>query len=86
MRRADAALELLLTEDGDRAAEVARELDLLNARPPQAETRILFAAEAACAAAGERGARSSWRARAGTRAWSGSSRRGWSSAGAARAW
>ena len=30
MRRADAALELLMTEDGDRAAEVARELDLLN--------------------------------------------------------
>jgi single-stranded-DNA-specific exonuclease len=48
MRRADAALELLLTEDGDRAGEVARELDLLNGDRQQAETRILFAAEAAC--------------------------------------
>jgi single-stranded-DNA-specific exonuclease len=49
MRRADAALELLLTEDGGRAAEVARELDLLNADRQQAEQRILSAAEAACA-------------------------------------
>ena len=49
MRRADAALELVLTEDADRAAEVARELDLLNGDRRQAETRILFAAEAACA-------------------------------------
>jgi single-stranded-DNA-specific exonuclease len=48
MRRADAALELLLTEDGRRAAEVARELDLLNRDRQEAETRILFAAEAAC--------------------------------------
>jgi single-stranded-DNA-specific exonuclease len=48
MRRADAALELLLTEDAGRAAEVARELDLLNGDRQQAETRILFAAEAAC--------------------------------------
>jgi single-stranded-DNA-specific exonuclease len=49
MRRADAALELLLTEDGARAQEVARELDLLNRDRQEAETRILFAAEAACA-------------------------------------
>jgi single-stranded-DNA-specific exonuclease len=48
MRRADAALELMLTEDGARAAEVARELDLLNGDRQQAETRILFAADAAC--------------------------------------
>jgi single-stranded-DNA-specific exonuclease len=48
MRRADAALELLLTEDGARAAEVARELDLLNADRQVAEQRILSAAEAAC--------------------------------------
>jgi single-stranded-DNA-specific exonuclease len=48
MRRADAALELLLTDDGARAAEVARELDLLNRDRQEAETRILFAAEAAC--------------------------------------
>ncbi|HEV3377915.1 MAG TPA: DHH family phosphoesterase [Thermoleophilaceae bacterium] len=48
MRRADAALELLLTEDGARADEVARELDLLNSDRQEAETRILFAADAAC--------------------------------------
>jgi single-stranded-DNA-specific exonuclease len=48
MRRADAALELLLTEDGARADEVARELDLLNRDRQEAEARILFAAEAAC--------------------------------------
>jgi single-stranded-DNA-specific exonuclease len=48
MGRADAALELLLTEDGARAAEVARELDLLNRERQEAETRILFAADAAC--------------------------------------
>ncbi|MEA2330236.1 MAG: single-stranded-DNA-specific exonuclease [Thermoleophilaceae bacterium] len=50
MRRADAALELLLTDDADRAREVARELDLLNGDRQQAETRILFAAETASAA------------------------------------
>ncbi len=44
---ADAALELLLTEDEERAAEVADELDLLNRDRRDAETRILFAAEAA---------------------------------------
>ena len=49
MQRADAALELLLTEDEGRAAEVARELDLLNLDRREAETRILFAAEGACA-------------------------------------
>ena len=49
MQRAAAALELLLTEDEARAAEVARELDLLNRDRQEAETRILFAAEGACA-------------------------------------
>lgn len=49
MGRADAALELLLTEDEQRAGEVAQELDLLNNDRREAETRILFAAEAACA-------------------------------------
>jgi single-stranded-DNA-specific exonuclease len=56
MRRADAALELLLTEDGARAAEVARELDLLNRDRQEAETGILFAADAACAAQASRAA------------------------------
>ena len=56
MRRADAALELLLTEDGARADEIARELDLLNRERQEAETRILFAAEAACAPQASRAA------------------------------
>jgi single-stranded-DNA-specific exonuclease len=47
MQRADAALELLLTDDERRAAEVADELDLLNRERRDVETRILFAAEAA---------------------------------------
>ena len=49
MRRADAALELLLTEDEARAAEIAGELDLLNRERQEAEMRITFAAEAALA-------------------------------------
>jgi single-stranded-DNA-specific exonuclease len=50
MQRADAALELLLTADPARASEVAKELDFLNRDRQEAETRILFAAEAAAAA------------------------------------
>jgi len=46
MQRADAALELLMTTDADRAAEVARELDALNSERRDEETRTLFAAEA----------------------------------------
>ena len=56
MGRADAALELLLTEDGARAEEVARELDLLNRERREAETRILFAADAACLPQASQGA------------------------------
>jgi single-stranded-DNA-specific exonuclease len=50
MQRADAALELLLTEDGRRAEEIAVELDGLNRDRRETETRITFAAEAAAAA------------------------------------
>ena len=50
MQRADAALELLLTEDDWRAEQVARELDLHNRDRQEAETRILFAADGGCAA------------------------------------
>jgi single-stranded-DNA-specific exonuclease len=50
MQRADAALELMLTDDPARAGEVARELDFLNRDRQEAETRILFAAEAAATA------------------------------------
>jgi single-stranded-DNA-specific exonuclease len=56
MQRADAALELLLTDDDARAGEVARELDLLNRDRREAETRILFAAEAACSPQAHEGA------------------------------
>ena len=56
MQRADAALELLLTDDDARAGEVARELDLLNRDRQEAETRILFAAEAACSPQAHEGA------------------------------
>ncbi|HEX6459522.1 MAG TPA: single-stranded-DNA-specific exonuclease RecJ [Thermoleophilaceae bacterium] len=46
LQRADAGLELLLTEDEARAAQVADELDLLNRERQDTETRIMFAAEA----------------------------------------
>jgi single-stranded-DNA-specific exonuclease len=50
--RADSALELLLTDDGERAQELAAELDHANAERRQVETRIRFEAEAQVAAAG----------------------------------
>jgi len=56
LHRADAGLELVLTEDEDRAEAVARELDRANAERRDVETRILFAAEAQVASAGERAA------------------------------
>ena len=52
--RADAALELVLTEDEERAREVAEELDRANGERRHVETRILFDAEAQVRAAGER--------------------------------
>jgi single-stranded-DNA-specific exonuclease len=47
LARAEASLELLLTRDEGRAEEIARELDELNRRRQDTETRILFGAEAA---------------------------------------
>jgi single-stranded-DNA-specific exonuclease len=47
LARADAALELVMTDSEERAAEVADELDLLNRERQDTETRILFEAEAA---------------------------------------
>ncbi len=52
--RADAGLELLLTEDDERALQIAQELDRANAERRHAETRILFEAEAQVAQQGER--------------------------------
>jgi single-stranded-DNA-specific exonuclease len=54
--RADAGLELLLTEDLPRAARIARELDAANSERRQIEQRIRFEAEAQLAELGERGA------------------------------
>jgi single-stranded-DNA-specific exonuclease len=52
--RADAALELLLTDDEDRAREIAAELDAANAERRAIEQRILWGAEAQVRAAGDR--------------------------------
>jgi single-stranded-DNA-specific exonuclease len=54
LHRADAGLELLLTEDEARAEAVAAELDAANVERRHVETRILFEAEAQVAEAGER--------------------------------
>ncbi|HEX2071209.1 MAG TPA: single-stranded-DNA-specific exonuclease RecJ [Thermoleophilaceae bacterium] len=48
LKRADAALELLLTEDRERGDEIARELDGLNHDRREAEQRILGEAERLC--------------------------------------
>jgi single-stranded-DNA-specific exonuclease len=54
--RADAGLELLMTEDRLRAAQVADELDRANHERREVETRIRWEAEAQIAELGERGA------------------------------
>ncbi|HXA53703.1 MAG TPA: single-stranded-DNA-specific exonuclease RecJ [Solirubrobacteraceae bacterium] len=54
MRRADAGLELLLTDDPERAQTVAAELDRANRERRDTETRILFDAERQLVAAGPR--------------------------------
>ncbi len=54
MHRADAGLELILTEDPTRAREIAAELDRANRERRHVETRILFDAERQVAALGER--------------------------------
>ncbi len=46
LERADAGLELMLTPDEIRAAQIADELDRLNSERRMTETRILFEAEA----------------------------------------
>jgi single-stranded-DNA-specific exonuclease len=54
MRRADAALELLLTDDPQRAQEVAQELDRVNAERRAVEDRISWQAQAMAAEMGDR--------------------------------
>jgi single-stranded-DNA-specific exonuclease len=56
LARADAALELILAESPVRAAEVAAELDRVNAERRQVERRIMFEAEAQLRAHGPRSA------------------------------
>jgi single-stranded-DNA-specific exonuclease len=56
MRRADAGLELLLTEDPQRADEIARELDGVNSERRAVEQRIRWEADALAAEMGERSA------------------------------
>jgi len=52
--RADAGLELILTEDSTRAAQIADELDRANQERRHTERGILFEAEAQAAALGDR--------------------------------
>jgi single-stranded-DNA-specific exonuclease len=54
LRRADAGLELLLTDDEQRAAQIAAELDRVNAERRAVEQRIVWEAEAQVAEQGER--------------------------------
>jgi single-stranded-DNA-specific exonuclease len=56
MYRADAGLELILTEDPQRATQIASELDRANAERRQVETRIRYEAEAQIAQMGQRAA------------------------------
>ncbi len=56
MRRADAGLELLLTDDAQRAEEIARELDAVNAERRAVEQRIHWEADLLAAEMGERSA------------------------------
>lgn len=53
LQRADAGVELLLTEDDERAERVALELDAANVERRHLETRILFEAEAQLAELGD---------------------------------
>jgi single-stranded-DNA-specific exonuclease len=54
LRRADAGLELLLTDDGARAAQIAAELDRVNAERRAIEQRTVWEAEAQVTEQGER--------------------------------
>ncbi|MDE3134168.1 MAG: single-stranded-DNA-specific exonuclease RecJ [Acidobacteriota bacterium] len=56
MRRADAGLELLLTDNPQRAEEIARELDAVNAERRATEQQITWEADALAKELGERSA------------------------------
>jgi single-stranded-DNA-specific exonuclease len=55
--RADAALELVMTRDDERALEIARELDAINTERQSVETAILFEAERLLSEQGASGSR-----------------------------
>ena len=82
LHRADAGLELLLTEDPERAREIATELDTVNARAPRRRAAHPVGGRGPGGASSGRGPRSAmcWPPRAGIPGWSGSSPRGSSSA------
>jgi single-stranded-DNA-specific exonuclease len=56
MRRADAGLELLLTDDSERADAIARELDAVNSERRATEQQITWEADAIAKEMGERSA------------------------------
>jgi single-stranded-DNA-specific exonuclease len=56
MRRADAGLELLLTDDAERAEAIARELDAVNSERRATEQQITWEADAIANEMGERSA------------------------------
>jgi single-stranded-DNA-specific exonuclease len=56
LRRPDAGLELLLTSDAERAAEIAAELDAVNTERRAVEQRIVWEAETQVSQLGERSA------------------------------
>jgi single-stranded-DNA-specific exonuclease len=56
MRRADAGLELLMTDDATRAEEIARELDAVNAERRATEQQITWEADAIAKEMGDRSA------------------------------
>ncbi len=60
IRRADAGLELLLTDDPERAREIAVELDAVNAERRAVEQRITWEAESQVAELGPRSAYVLW--------------------------
>ncbi len=66
LRRADAGLELLLTDDQQRARAIATELDTVNVERRAVERQILWEAQAEVARLGPR-AHTCWPPRAGTR-------------------
>ena len=86
LRRADAGLELALTEDPQRAQAIAEELDRVNVERRAVEQRMLWEAEAQAREPGRRARDRRRQPRAGIPAWPASSPPSSSSATTARRW